>query len=84
VVRLIGLIAARHRLQNFTVFELQGSVESEMGYLTVLAASGGLAVAEVFILEPALKTEDPLLLEADVLEVGSVGLIAGRVLLQAH
>jgi hypothetical protein len=55
-----------------------------MGYFSILTTSGGLAVAEVFALEPALHAEDSFFFEADILEVGSVGLITGWVFLQAH
>ena len=66
------------------VFVLVCSVKSEMCYFSILPTSGRLAISEVLALEPALHTEDSFFFETDVLEVASVGLITGWVLLQTH
>ena len=55
-----------------------------MRYFGVLSASAGLAIAVVFKLAPALDAEDALFLEADVLKVAVVVLVARTVFLETH
>jgi hypothetical protein len=78
---LVGDLVGAHLLHYFGVLVLQGSVERQVGNLVVLSAAGGLAVAEMFELEPALDAEHSLFLEADILEITGVPLVAAIVLL---
>ena len=80
----VGGWSRAHSLEYLGVFVLKGSVESEMCDFGVLAAAGGLAVAEVLHPEPAFEAEDPFLPEADVLKVLIVSLVAAIVLFETH
>lgn len=73
-----------HVFHDLGILVLEGPVESQVGYFVILSAPRGLAMPEMLEFEPAFDAEDSFLLQADVLEVRGMSLVAAIVFFKTH